>query len=347
MRDHDTDLLLLTLPANVAYATGITTPAMDADHVLVDRLRVLMTADDDPQLLDAGLPDGELAALVRDSASDGRVGVDDLTPELARSLEDEGVEAVDPSLALGAAKVVKTSDELNVIAAAQRINEEAGEIVRQAAQAGVAATHLTGLFLDTVLSAGADASVVDPIWQAMPASIEAGPHSVTGGVVFPTPTTDRPLEAADVLWVDTGISLDGYLSDYGRTWLVDAEPTAVQRDQAARWRDVADRVLDAVRPGSTAADLTAAAESGDETRPWLPHLYLAHGSGTDSAEMPFVGTDLGPDFDAGIVLEAGMVLVLEPVIWDDGQEGYRAEEMVAVTESGWQALSSLPHEPFT
>jgi len=40
--------------------------------------------------------------------------------------------------------------------------------------------------------------------------------------------------------------------------------------------------------------------------------------GTDPAEMPFVGTDLGEEFDAQLVLEAGMVLVLEPVVWEDG-----------------------------
>ena len=33
--------------------------------------------------------------------------------------------------------------------------------------------------------------------------------------------------------------------------------------------------------------------------------------------------DLGPAFDETIVLEPGMVLVLEPVIWEDGEGGWR------------------------
>jgi Xaa-Pro aminopeptidase len=71
----------------------------------------------------------------------------------------------------------------------------------------------------------------------------------------------------------------------------------------------------------------------------LSYFYLAHGCGTDSAEPPFIGTDLGDDFDHALVLEPGMILVLEPVIWDDGHAGHRSEEIVAVTDDGYRRLS--------
>ena len=57
--------------------------------------------------------------------------------------------------------------------------------------------------------------------------------------------------------------------------------------------------------------------------------------------MPFVGTDLGEEFDESLVLAPGMVLVLEPVIWDDGHGGFRAEEIVAVTDDGADVLTHL------
>ena len=70
-------------------------------------------------------------------------------------------------------------------------------------------------------------------------------------------------------------------------------------------------------------------------------------SGLESAEMPLVGTDLGEPFDEQFVLEAGMVLVLEPVAWEDGVGGYRAEEIVAITDTGWRPLGGWPsHLPF-
>jgi Xaa-Pro aminopeptidase len=39
-----------------------------------------------------------------------------------------------------------------------------------------------------------------------------------------------------------------------------------------------------------------------------------------------------------------MVLVLEPVIWEDGEGGWRGEEIVAVTDTGWEPLSSFTYE---
>ena len=36
-----------------------------------------------------------------------------------------------------------------------------------------------------------------------------------------------------------------------------------------------------------------------------------------------------------------MVLVLEPITWEDGVGGYRAEEIVAVTADGYELLSHV------
>ena len=102
-----------------------------------------------------------------------------------------------------------------------------------------------------------------------------------------------------------------------------------------------DRSLGALRGGATSADLTAAAGEAFGRRPWLSHFYLAHGTGIESAEMPYVGTDLGAEFDAGFVLAPGMVLVFEPIIWEDGVGGFRAEEIVVVTDDGYELLSHV------
>ena len=104
-----------------------------------------------------------------------------------------------------------------------------------------------------------------------------------------------------------------------------------------------DASLAAIGPGATLAEVgRAATEVARGAVPWLPHFYLAHGLGVESAEMPMVGTDLGEGFDEQFVLEAGMVLVLEPVVWEDGVGGYRAEEVVAITDSGWRPLGGWP-----
>ena len=103
-----------------------------------------------------------------------------------------------------------------------------------------------------------------------------------------------------------GISYAGFHSDFGRTWVVGREPDARQRAQFDKWIAIMDAVLEVTRAGATAADLTAAAiEAAGGIKPWMPHFYLGHGLGIDSAESPYVGSDIGEAFDASLVLAAG------------------------------------------
>ena len=290
-----------------------------------------------------------LVAFVADLVGGGeaRVLLDEWTWPLRRAWKSRVVEDAAVNL-IGPLKLVKTGDELACIRAAQHLNEQAMVDVFAAVRPGLRQIDLSGVFLRRAFELGADQNTVDPIWQVMPSSVATGPRSVTGDVVFPTPSTDRVLAEGDVLWVDTGLTLDGYDSDFGRTWIVGAAPTAAQRDQFRRWRDIIDAVLAVTKPGATGADLTRVAveANGGGDRPWLPHLYLAHGIGVDSAEAPFIGTDLGPDADERVVLEPGMVFVLEPTAWADGTGGYRSEEIVAVTDTGYELLSDFHYEPY-
>ena len=184
----------------------------------------------------------------------------------------------------------------------------------------------------------------------MPESVAAGPRSVTGDIVFPTVTTDRVLEQGDVIWVDSGVTLAGYDSDFGRTWIVGAEPTAAQRDQFRAWKDVVDAVLAATRPGRHRRPTSRGPRSTPTTAVGgrgCPHFYLAHGIGVDSAEAPFMGTDLGDDFDQTIVLAAGDGLRARTGLHGPtAPVATAAEEIVAVTEDGYQLLSDFHYEPY-
>jgi Xaa-Pro aminopeptidase len=278
------------------------------------------------------------------------VAIDEYTPALFFGLAKElGAELVDAGPITGAAKLRKTPDEIECIRRAQRINELAMLDVQAALRPGLRQTDLSARFLRRAFELGAQGYGIDPIWQAMPARLADGPWTVHGDVPFPTVPGDRILREGDLIWVDTGIDYAGYHSDFGRTWLVGQppRPSPRQLDQARRWRAVMEAVLDAVRPGTSGRELVLRASAANGgVRPWPSHFYLFHGIGTESAEMPFVGTDLGDAFDESVVLAPGMVLVLEPAIWDDGCAGFRAEEIVAVGDSGWIPLSGHPHAPF-
>jgi Xaa-Pro aminopeptidase len=288
----------------------------------------------------------QLAALVPAKAT---IAIDEWTHALRRehSILFAPDAPVDGGRVISKAKAVKTPDELSCMRAGLEITERAIADVQARVAPGVRQTELTATFLRTIFDAGADANILDPIWQVMPARMADGPWTTTGDLACPLLSTERELVEGDVLWVDTGISYAGFHSDFGRTWIVGREPDARQRAQFDRWRSIMDAVLDVTRAGATAADLTAAAiAAAGGVKPWMPHFYLGHGLGIDSAEMPYVGSDIGEAFDASLVLAAGMVLVLEPIVWDDGAAGYRSEEVLLITDDGWEPMTDYPYDPF-
>jgi Xaa-Pro aminopeptidase len=292
-----------------------------------------------------------LAAVVRDLLGPApTLGCDEVPHPLGRALGDE-VRLVPASRVLGPCKLVKTPDEVACIRAAQRVNEQAMlDVQPRLREPGTTQTDLTATFVRRCVELGAELIGIDPIWQVMPRRRTDGPWTVHGDLAFPTPSAPRAFADGDVVWVDTGIHVGGYASDFGRTWIAgpDPTPTARQQEQHDRWQAVVAACLAHTRPGTPTLEIAHAAIAADDGRskPWIEHFYLAHSVGTDSAEMPMIGTDLGEDFDGQQVLVPGMVLVFEPVIWDDGEAGYRAEDIVAVTDDGWVPLSDHPYDPF-
>jgi Xaa-Pro aminopeptidase len=373
------DGLLLLGTSAVAYATGAAAPGCDSSRAaLLRTVAVVVAGEEQPHLFTAfpegappelppdhvhpvAVPDLEdgaaaLAAELRKLfAGDAVLGCDEVPHPLARALS--GIRLHPAAGVLGPAKLRKTPDELACIRRAQHVNEQAMLDVQPLLRPGVTQTDLSAGFLRRVIELGAESNGIDPIWQAMPRSLADGPWTVHGDIPFPLPSAPVPLADGDVVWVDTGVQVGGYASDFGRTWIVgdDPTPTARQQDQFDRWRAVVDAVLALCKPGVSALDLGRAAiaadagaggASGGGRRPWIEHFYLAHGVGTDSAEMPMIGTDLGDAFDETLLMAPGMVLVLEPVIWDDGAAGYRSEDIVAITDDGWMPLSDHPYDPF-
>jgi Xaa-Pro aminopeptidase len=358
MGEQGINALVLLGQANVAYAAGVRVPAADQARAIHRRPIAIVTADGKPPHVWTWFADGvpddlpgdyvhpglsleweEGARQLLDALPGGQVAIDEYTMPLYGVLE--GRQLADATMILSTAKALKTADEIECIRRATQINEAAIAAVAPTVTPGTRGTEVTGRFLRNIFELGAMGNSVDPIWQVMPSSIAEGPYTITGDVVFPTVTKDEPFAEGDLVWVDNGIAYEGYQSDYGHTWVIGRDPDERQRSQCRRWREVVSRVLEVTKPGATARDLTRAAEELHGGRPWLPHFYLAHGIGTDSAEMPFLGTDLGDEFDETVVLAPGMLMVLEPVIWEDGHGGFRAEEIVAVTDAGYDVLSSL------
>jgi len=373
MADHGVDALVLLNNGSVVYATGASWPLLDAGLSHVERPVAIVLADDEhPHLF---LPFREGAAAAADIPADhlhpplylefdegvqhfarvltdlvpagAKLAIDELTGAMRRSADPRFAGAVDAAPIVGAAKLVKTIDQIAAIRKACRITEEAVVDVQKALAPGVRQIDLSAQFVRRAFELGATTNMLEAIWQVMPESRAAGTWTTHGDLALPLLTTERELSAGDVLWTDVSITYRGYCSDFGRTWLVGDSPTSRQQDQFSQWRHILDEVLKVTKAGATSGDLARAATAANSGhKPWLPHFYLGHGIGTNAAEMPMIGTDLGEEFDDKFVFPAGMVLVLEPVVWEDGTGGYRSEEIVVITDDGYVPLTDYPYTPY-
>ena len=375
MTERGVGALILLGNNAVTYATGTSWPLGDAGLSHVERPVALVLADDPaPHLFlpfregaaeETELPADHLhgpvylefdegvehfAAVLHDLVPRGtKIAVDELTGAMRRTasrLFPDGAPG-DAAVVVGAAKTVKTADEIGCIRKATQITDTAMIDVQRALAPGIRQIDLSAEFLRRAFELGAVASMLEPIWQVMPNSKADGVWTTHGDLALPLLSTERELRTGDVLWTDVSITYGGYCSDFGRTWVVGQDPSPRQQAQFRRWNDIMTAVLDVTKAGASAADLGRAAIAANEgSKPWLPHFYLGHGIGVNAAEMPMIGTDLGDEFDENYVLQAGMVLVLEPVVWEDGTGGYRSEEIVVITEEGWIKLTDYPYTPY-
>lgn len=375
MVDNGVDALILLGNGNVVYATGASWPLLDAGLSHVERpVAIVLAGDEHPHLFmpfrEGAVPDLQIPAdhlhpplylefeegvehfarVVAELIAPGAiVAVDELTGAMRRAADRlfPGGAPIDAAPVVGAAKLVKTADQIACIRRACRITDEAAVDVQKALAPGVRQIDLSAQFVRRAFELGATASMLEPIWQVMPATKAEGTWTTHGDLALPLLTTERELAKGDVLWTDVSITYTGFCSDFGRTWLVGETPSARQQDQFRQWRHILDAVLKVTKAGATSGDLARAAIAANGgQKPWLPHFYLGHGIGSNAAEMPMIGTDLGEEFDDNFVFPAGMVLVLEPVVWEDGTGGYRSEEIVVITEDGHVPLTNYPYTPY-
>ena len=375
MADRGVDALILLGNNSVVYATGVSWPLGDAGLSHVERPVAVVLADDPyPHLFlpfregaasESGLPADHrhgpvylefdegvenFARVVEDLVPAGAVlAVDELTGAMRRAQQRLFRSGRPADAATDRRRGQGHQDGRRAGLYAYRRSDHRRGHGRGAGRLapGIRQIDLSAGFLRRAFELGATASMLEPIWQVMPPSKAEGVWTTHGDLALPLLSTERELADGDVLWTDVSITYRGYCSDFGRTWVVGHEPTPRQRAQFARWREIMDAMLDVTQAGATAADLgRAATKANGGTRPWLPHFYLGHGIGVNAAEMPMIGTDLGDEFDENFVFEPGMVLVLEPVVWEDGTGGYRSEEIVVITEEGWIPLTDYPYHPY-
>ena len=151
------------------------------------------------------------------------------------------------------------------------------------------------------------------------------PHAIPG---------ETKIRQESLVLVDAGCRLDAYCSDQTRTFWVGREPTERFQDTKRLVQAAQKAAMAAIRPGVTFAAAYAAAHRVFEDAGVAQRFThsLGHGIGLETHEGP----SLAPRAEG--VFAPGMVVTVEPGLYDASWGGVRWEYMVVVTESGCTAL---------
>jgi Xaa-Pro dipeptidase len=148
----------------------------------------------------------------------------------------------------------------------------------------------------------------------------------------------RALEQGQIVLIDGGTSVQGYASDITRT-VAFGTPSAEAVKVFEIVREAQRRALAAAKPGKKAGEIDTVARDYITRQGYGPGYKffthrLGHGIGLEGHEWPYLvkGSE--------VVLRPGMSFSDEPGIYQYGKFGVRLEDIMVITESGAELLTS-------
>jgi methionyl aminopeptidase len=242
----------------------------------------------------------------------------------------------------------KSEQEIEAMARAGRVVADTLALLGESLRPGVTTRELDELAEEYIRSQGGAPTFKG--YHGFPASICTSPNSM---VVHGIPG-DYRVEEGDLLSVDVGVTLDGFVADSAYTFSVGSIS-----DEAQRLLDVGQAALEAgiseARPGKHVGDISAAVQRTVEEAGFsVVKSLVGHGVGRSMHEEPQIPNWGEPG--RGPLLASGMTLAIEPMInagsadvfvaddrWsistDDGSLSAHFEHTVAVTDGGPRILT--------
>jgi Xaa-Pro aminopeptidase len=330
------EALVVTNLVNVRYLTGYTGSNGVAvigpgTRLFLTDFRYMTQAADEVSGFEVVKGERDLLGNVAEAVS-GRVGFEDASLsvrklERLRSLVGDRAELVPAGDLVEELRAVKEPTEVEAIAAAARLADEA--------LSAVIARGLTGRTEHDV------AVDLEHEMRVLGADSAAFPSIVASGAQGALPHADpRPERIPrDVLvTIDWGATVDGYCSDCTRTF---ATGDGVDEEALAGYelvRSVQERSVEEVRAGADGKAVDAVGRATITEAGHGDHYGhgLGHGVGLEVHEGPTLSSR------SKDTLTAGNVVTVEPGVYVPGRFGVRIEDLVVVTEDGCDVLSSLP-----
>ncbi len=223
---------------------------------------------------------------------------------------------------------IKSKEEIACIEKAQEITDKAFSKILCDIRVGVTEKEIALKIEYYMREMGSEGVAFDVI--AVAGKSSSMPHGVP---------EDKPIKSGDFITMDFGAKIGGYCSDMTRTVAVGS----VSQKQKKVYETVlsAQRLaLESIRAGVLCKDVDNKArrfinEAGYEG--CFGH-GLGHSLGLEIHESPACNTRDCTE------LKSGMIMTVEPGIYLENEFGVRIEDMVLVTENGYQNFTKSPKE---
>lgn len=246
--------------------------------------------------------------------------------------------------------IKKTPAEIEAMKEAGRVSAKALREVGAHVRPGISTLELDAIAEEVIRGEGGIPAFKG--YGGFPGSICA---SINEQIVHGIPSARTVLRDGDIISIDTGATVDGWVGDNAWTYAVGKIAPHVQKlldvTEKCMWAG-----LEAARPGNHLGDIGFAIQSIAEAQGYgVVREYVGHGIGRAMHEEPNV-----PNYGRkhhGILLEPGMVLAIEPMVnmgtrktrqmsdgWlvctRDGKPSAHFEKTVAITENGPLVLTT-------
>lgn len=238
---------------------------------------------------------------------------------------------------------------------AGKVVAEVLDIIGDTVRPGISTGELDRLAEEHIRSCGAVAVFKnyrpDRSMTPFPGTVCA---SVNEEIIHGFPSFDRILQEGDIISIDVGALLDGYVGDAACTYPVGE--ISPQRAELLRVTETSlDRAIAAAVRGATIGDIGHAVQSYAEGLGYgVIRDFTGHGVGKKLHEAPQVPNYGRPG--RGVTLQRGMTIAIEPMIasgtyaikigrngWTvctaDGSDAAHFERSVAVTDDGPEILT--------
>ena len=229
----------------------------------------------------------------------------------------------------------KSQREIEIMARAGAVVADTLGLLEESIAPGVTTGELDTIAEEFIRSRGGEPTFKG--YKGYPAATCLSPNSM---VVHGIPGKSR-LQDGDILSVDVGVTLDGFVADSAWTF-----PVGSISPEAQRLLDVCRAALEAgieqARVGKTIGDISQAVQSVTEGGGFsVIRSLVGHGVGRSMHEDPqvpnFVSGNSGPE------LKEGMTIAIEPMITAGGPDVYVHDDEWSISTSDASLAAHFEH----